>query len=53
MELTEVFFLLIGIIVFQSYQLWKLDKKADDLLQMVIGLHLGELELTEVDEDEY
>ena len=53
MELIEVFLLLIGIILFQSYQLWKLDKKADELLEIVIGLHMGELEITKVEHDEY
>jgi len=53
MELVDIVFLLICVIAFQAYQLWKLDKRADDIFDTVIGLHLGEIEIKEVDDNEY
>lgn len=53
MELVNAVFLLICLVAFQAYQLWKLDKKTDDIFETVVGLHLGEIEIKEVDNDEY
>ncbi len=39
--------------MFQAYQIWKLEKKQDDLFELMIGLHTGEITLEEVDDDEY
>jgi hypothetical protein len=53
METVEMLCLLLLVIMFQAYQIWKVEKMHDDLFELVIGLHTGELELEKEDEDEY
>jgi hypothetical protein len=52
-HVVEMLCVLLLIIMFQAYQIWKLEKKQDDLFELMIGLHTGEITLEEVDDDEY
>lgn len=50
---VDTIYILIGVTIFQAYQIWRIDGKLERTLDMMVGLHLGRLEITEVDEDEY
>ena len=54
-HVVEMLCVLILVIMFQAYQIWKLEKKQDDLFELMVGLHTGELnlEIEEEDDDEY
>jgi hypothetical protein len=53
MEVTEILLTLVGITILQAYQIWNLEKRNQDLAELVVGLHLGLIEIEEADEDEY
>jgi hypothetical protein len=54
MELIEVMYTLILLNMFQAYQIWKLQSKNEEILELIVGLHLGDIVITEEeDDDEY
>jgi hypothetical protein len=53
MELIEIIYVLIAVAVIQAYQIWRLQRSYQEAVDLVVGLHLGNITLEEVDEDEY
>jgi len=53
METVEIIYLLILIVMFQAYQIWRLQREYEQVVDLVIGLHLGNIDITEVEDDEY
>jgi hypothetical protein len=54
MELIEVMYTLILINIFQAYQVWQLQNKNEEILDLIVGLHLGDITIVEKeDDDEY
>jgi len=51
MELVEVLYILIIIIMVQAYQIWRLQSKVEEILNIIIGIHLGEIEIERIDKD--
>lgn len=39
--------------MFQAYQIWRLQREYEQVVDLVIGLHLGNIDITEVEDDEY
>jgi len=52
-HVVEMLGVLLLVIMFQAYQIWKIERKQDDLFELMIGLHTGEINIEEVDDDEY
>jgi len=52
MALTDILYTLIAVIMFQAYQIWNMQRKYEEMLNLMIGLHLGEINLEEVDNDD-
>jgi len=54
MELIEVMYTLILLNMFQAYQIWQLQNKNEEILELIVGLHLGDITIIEKeDDDEY
>jgi len=54
MELLEVMYTLILLNMFQAYQVWQLQNKNEEILDLIVGLHLGDITIVEKeDDDEY
>ena len=53
MEMVEVIYLLVFIIMFQAYQIWRLQRSYEDIVDLVVSLHIGDITLSEEDDDEY
>jgi hypothetical protein len=51
MGLIEVLYILIGVIMFQAYQIWRLEARIETILEIVVGIHLGEIEIERIDDD--
>ncbi len=53
MSAIDTIYILVGLNIFQAYQIWKIDRKTEAAIDLIVGLHLGRLTLTEADDDEY
>lgn len=39
-------------VAYHAYQIWKLENQNDDLYDLIIGLHLGDIKITEIVDDD-
>ena len=53
MEMLEVIYLLIFVVMYQAYQIWSLQRNYEEVVDLVVGLHMGYITITEESEDEY
>ena len=52
MDLIDMLCLLIVLVMFQAYQIWSMQRNHEEMLDLIIGLHLGDINIEEVDEDD-
>jgi len=51
--MIEILYILLLVAMFQAYQIWRLQRNYEDLVDLVVGLHLGDIKIEEDSEDEY
>jgi hypothetical protein len=53
MEMVEVIYLLIFVVMYQAYQIWKLQRNYEEVVDLVVGLHMGDITISEEEDDGY